>query len=311
MAYAAANPAALLPPLLACLQTARVSRRPPPDLLPLLTPILRQRINIWAGGPQIKNWASLLTWTAPRADSLASQIESLELEPHPVSGEIEVPEDVCITYRRVDAETLQARLETKDLGLAGIYVWCQHDEPGGGAGWRLGELMTIEHDTEISTPWVADLPTETHSQQADTLKVTQTEDDEDDYWALYDQQPASGGKQTPARPDPRAATSATAEQDYYDRYADEVETAISDPALAPDSEPAPVPAPAPRSEVKEESAAHHAAPQGLDTAQVGVRLHITSQISSLAQLAQTVGISNNDFLRIARAELDQLASDAE
>ena len=82
----------LLPPLLACLPTAFVSPRPPPALLPLLSPLLRQRLNFLSSGSASRGdgWLPLLSWDAERAAKLTPIVEHMELEPHPVSGEVEM-----------------------------------------------------------------------------------------------------------------------------------------------------------------------------------------------------------------------------
>lgn len=168
----------------------------------------------------------------------------MNLEPHPVSGEVEIEEVEKIQYRRLDVETLHVRLDVEEFGLLPIYVWCASDEQGGGPGWRLHELRVLE-DQDDGTEWF-----ETESQAAEacqsdldrkqmhTLNVpsqppqkAEDDDDDDDYWNSYDQTPG----RTPAQhsPAPRQQTfqsnsyaPSTTEQDYYARYASEVQPAL-------------------------------------------------------------------------------------
>ncbi|KAL9032118.1 MAG: hypothetical protein Q9180_006688, partial [Flavoplaca navasiana] len=67
----------LLPPLLACLPTAFASTRPPPALLPLLSPILRQRVQLLSGSTSSPSdsWLTKLTWDPTKAEGLAPVVE--------------------------------------------------------------------------------------------------------------------------------------------------------------------------------------------------------------------------------------------
>ncbi|KAG8632091.1 hypothetical protein KVT40_001231 [Elsinoe batatas] len=242
----------LLPPLLACLPTAFVSPRPPPALLPLLSPILRQRFQYSGDVKGADGWLSLLSWDSQRASKLASKVEGLQLEPHPVSGELEVEDVKSTEYRRLDGETFQARLHASEFDLLPIFVWCETDTQGGMAGWKLAELRALE-DLEDGTEWYLSISeandaSSSHpngSRQtigASTLQPEQ-EDDDDDYWASYDRTPArTPAKHSPApnsnhvfsqakaSPAPRSS-----EDEYYARYTS-VQPALDD--HDPDEAPA-------------------------------------------------------------------------
>ncbi|KAI7012833.1 hypothetical protein KC355_g5283, partial [Hortaea werneckii] len=71
----------LLPPLLACLPTAFLAPRPPPALLPLLAPVLRQKLNYISSGND--GWLPLLSWDKERAAKLPATVERIQVEPHP------------------------------------------------------------------------------------------------------------------------------------------------------------------------------------------------------------------------------------
>ncbi|GAB7352682.1 hypothetical protein MBLNU459_g3043t1 [Dothideomycetes sp. NU459] len=241
----------ILPPLLACLPTAFVSPRPPPALLPLLSPILRQRVNLFSGNTSSGNggWLTLLSWDPKRASKLASKVEGLQFEPHPVSGELEVEEIQTIAYRRLDQETLQSRLEVPEFGLLPVYVWCENDEAGGGTGWRLAELRSLE-DREDGTEWfesAADANAATSQPRAAPSPAAEASteqaanddnnnDDDDDYWAAYDRTPGRTPARTPVKrsPVPTASSSFSAaargpsaeELAYFARYAAEVQPAL-------------------------------------------------------------------------------------
>lgn len=237
----------LLPPLLACLPTAFVSPRPPPALLPLLSPILRQRVNLLSSSNSAGNdgWLPLLSWDPQGASKLAGKIEGLQLEAHPVSGELELEDVNTIQYRRLDEETLQARLEVEEFDILPIYVWCTNDE--GATGWRLAELRALE-DRQDGTVWFDSTTEANEAAQAQPRHSIPTPagnghastsadvDDDDDYWASYDRTP---GGPTPARtpakrsPAPNTHTfnsmashQSSAEDDYYARYGTEVQPAL-------------------------------------------------------------------------------------
>src|SRR6266487_4225572 len=109
------QPRTLLPPFIACLQTAGLSIRPPPALLPLLSPILRQRVQLFTSTATASegqthqrqvSWLSLLCWNEDVASKLPAIVEKYadKFEPHPVSGEIEMEafDEGKMQYRRVD-----------------------------------------------------------------------------------------------------------------------------------------------------------------------------------------------------------------
>ncbi|KXS96210.1 hypothetical protein AC578_2825 [Pseudocercospora eumusae] len=246
------NPRDLLPPLLACLPTSFVSPRPPPALLPLLSPILRQRVNFLASSTAPSDgWLPLLAWDAKRGAALPATVGNMNLEPHPVSGELELDEVRPAKYRRLDEETLQSRLEVDQFSLLPIFVWCEKDEHGGTEpGWKLSELRTMD-DIEDGTEWY-DSPLEandavnsrsaqsatTNGASARSQHIEEEEDDaNDDYWGLYDQTPGrTPAQRSPAPPSMtnRPAASGNAEADYYARYGQEVQPAMD--AHDPDEE---------------------------------------------------------------------------
>jgi hypothetical protein len=168
----------------------------------------------------------------------------MHLEPHPVSGEIELDEVRPAKYRRLDEETLHSKLEVEQFELVPLYVWCENDEHGGaGPGWRLAELRTME-DEDDGTEWydsISDANEAGPAQPAPIPDVRENggrgaqaeEDDDAAYWAAYDRTPGRtpAQKQSPA---PAALTSAAApprqrsqsELDYYARYGTEVQPAM-------------------------------------------------------------------------------------
>ncbi|KAF7713878.1 Uncharacterized protein PECH_006732 [Penicillium ucsense] len=234
------DPRTLLPPLLACLPTAFVSPRPPPALLPLLSPILRQRTQFLTSvsTSSSESWLRLLCWDTTKAERVQSIVDEATFEPHPVSGEIDLPDDIPIGYKRIDDETLQARLLLPEFHLTVIYLWCPDDEQGGGRGWRVAELLPREGPAEDDSSWMqsigeaneraqeklfADVVDDRREDQAtynssiQMNAVENEEEDDDDYWAQYD---ATPGSKTPA---PRAGAtsqqpSGLSEASYYSQY---------------------------------------------------------------------------------------------
>ncbi|KAF2788830.1 hypothetical protein K505DRAFT_352935 [Melanomma pulvis-pyrius CBS 109.77] len=231
----------LLPPLLACLSTAHASKQPPPALLPLLSPILRQRLQLLASD----NWLPLLCWDKQVASKLPQILSGIQLEPHPVSGEIEVDEPDRILYRRSDPETLHSRLVLSEFGLIPTYLWCTGGERGN--RWELAELRGAQ-DAEDGTQWFTTMseanekgfrrtPIKTNGavSQATTTGVSQPEpaqqdeDDDDAYWAAYDQTPSQTPQQkrSPApNPNSRVQLPTQSELEYFARYAAEVQPAL-------------------------------------------------------------------------------------
>ncbi|EED16077.1 conserved hypothetical protein [Talaromyces stipitatus ATCC 10500] len=230
------EPEVLLPPLLACLPTAFVSTRPPPALLPLLSPILRQRVQLLssvAASPS-DSWLRLLSWSDEKAERVSRLLDGVVFEPHPASGEIEVPEDLSITYKRLDEETLRSKLSLPEYQLNVLYVWCSNDADSGGPGWRIAELEPCEGPDDNDTTW-SETVSEANIQareriiddalrdaEADRLQVGQKDgdEDEDDYWAQYDNTPG----RTPYSKTPVSRmhhpTSGVSEDAYFSQYAD-------------------------------------------------------------------------------------------
>lgn len=247
------QPRDLLQPLLACLP----SPTPPPALLPLLSPILRQRVQLLSAGSS-ESWLRLLSWDTTRAAKLPAIVSRIDLEPHPVSGEIEVPDVDEIRYRRLDAETLHTGLDLREFGLLAIYLWCTGDE----TGWRLAELRASE-DAEDGTEWFSSMdeaneasrtvcsrPAATNgngvvnrngSHTAYNQPAAQDDDDDDgSYWAAYDRTPGRTPARTPAKRSPAPMHNSsvqlpsTSELEYFARYAAEVQPALD--AHDPDEE---------------------------------------------------------------------------
>ncbi|KAI5212324.1 hypothetical protein E4T42_05174 [Aureobasidium subglaciale] len=249
------EPRTLFPPLLACLPTAFMSPRPPPALLPLLSPILRQRVNLLAGNTSSGQggWLNLLSWSSSRSSKLGAKIENLQLEAHPVSGELELEDIDKIGYKRVDEETLQSCLQVEEFGLLPVYVWCENDaeggQVGGTTGWRLAELRAIEDLSDDIVQWTDSIDaandvfeSKSHPNAPSTIIPQQAtaqddDDDDDDYWASYDRTPNNRTPaRTPAKRASPAPTSTTAsnlgptndELEYFARYAAEVQPALDD-----------------------------------------------------------------------------------
>ncbi|KJZ73517.1 hypothetical protein HIM_07073 [Hirsutella minnesotensis 3608] len=232
--------AGLLAPLLPALPAAAASTRPATKLLPLLSPILRQRVQLLSESSS-EPWLRLLCYDTSKAVKLAEIVQGPSLEPHPVSGEVEVDwgYDAETRYRRLDQETLQALVALPELGVAFQLVYCVGDTEGGGDGWRIGEVTVADKPSPFSrfggTPSIAEAERQFYQgldQQADksaagqpkiAAAITQSQvrdgsgisgalggaeedDDDDDYWGRYDATPVRtpAVKQSPA---PAAASS--------------------------------------------------------------------------------------------------------
>jgi hypothetical protein len=183
-------------------------------------------------------------------------VKNERFEPHPVSGEVEIDweNEVDVTYKRVDEETLQALVSLRDLGLGVKLIWCVNDELGGGDGWRIGEVVVLDNNSngnwgQTTIASAESIFSSQKSQQnllssynqrngTNSLLTPEAEaDDEDDadYWAQYDNTPARtpAPKHSPAPPamtnggpggDLRAHMDGAngieeGEEEYYKQYA--------------------------------------------------------------------------------------------
>ena len=237
----------LLPPLLACLPTASVSPQPPQTLLSLLSPILRQRVHLLASSASSSSdsWLSLLCWKPEQASKLARIVKSDAFDFHPVSGEIDLGDVEDTRYRRLDRETLQARMVILRLGLTVVYLWCQGEPESSGDGWLVAEILpsNLQGDIDHAT-WFSSISDANGKSGRVVLDNTQNEgllaelnmstvqifsrgqydsqsDDDDNYWAQYDSTLRSPLGSQPAttniRPlDDRA--NIDAETEYFSRY---------------------------------------------------------------------------------------------
>ena len=170
----------------------------------------------------------------------------MHLEPHPVSGELELDDVPPAKYRRLDEETLHSKLEVEQFELLPIYVWCENDEHGDtGAGWKLAELRTMD-DEDDGTEWYGTISEASNATPAHPTSIPELrengngdtqamdgDDDDDDYWAAYDRTPGrtpaqkhspapAGLTATPGAPRQRSQS----ELDYYARYGAEVQPAM-------------------------------------------------------------------------------------
>ncbi|KAL2000929.1 hypothetical protein VTN02DRAFT_2445 [Thermoascus thermophilus] len=227
------DPRTLLPPFLACLPTAFVATRPPPALLPLLSPILRQRVQIFSStaASPADSWLRLLSWDAGNAERVQSRVDGARFELHPVSGEVDLPGDIPVTYKRIDAETLRAKVPLPDHGLTVLYLWCPNDPDGGGPGWRVAELLPHDGPAADEASWSSSIGEANERAQGRLKEAEQgsyeapraDDSDDDDYWAQYDNSPG----RTPSikTPAPHATVASIrhpllSDASYFDRYAD-------------------------------------------------------------------------------------------
>lgn len=245
----------LLAPFLPALTPASISTEPAIGILPLLSPILRQRVKLLSPS-STEPWIRLLCYDKAKIPELVQIAQGGSLEPHPVSGEVEVDwdYDAETRFRRVDEETLQALVALSNLGLAFQLIYCVGDIEGGGDGWRVGEVTVTDKPSPFSLFGGASSIEEAERQFRETqakkvtdqLKDTSShgnslhvpdvghddEEDDDDYWARYDATPARTPAQKPS-PAPRSkATSqaggvraSSAEDAYFAQY-DSVQPAM-------------------------------------------------------------------------------------
>lgn len=199
----------LLTPILPSLPAAAMSSQPAPAILRLLSPILRQRAQLLSSASN-DPWLRLLTYDKAKEARLSEVARSDRLEPHPVSGEVEVDwdYDAQTRYIRLDEETFQALVVLEDFELFFRLVYCVNDEAGGGDGWRVGEVSVPDKSSPFASfagyPSIqeaekafAEKSSNNSAQSSNSVPVLQQEeeqeqedDNDDDYWARYDNTPA-------------------------------------------------------------------------------------------------------------------------
>lgn len=187
-------------------------------------------------------WLKLLSYDTTKAAQLVELVQNGSLEPHPVSGEVEVDwdYDAETRYKRLDQETLQALTVLVDLGLAFQLVYCVNDAEGGGDGWRVGEVTVADKavpfsqfggvatiaqaEAKFQTPKISE-PSAISSNGSATSGSDHLEDDDDDgYWDRYDATPARtpANNRSPAPQAPQAGAgagaSATTSASHWSAY---------------------------------------------------------------------------------------------
>lgn len=260
----------LLTPILPSLPAAAMSSQPAPAILRLLSPILRQRAQLLSSASS-DPWLRLLTYDKGKEVRLSEVARSDRLEPHPVSGEVEVDwdYDAQTQYKRLDEETLQALVVLEGFELLFRLVYCVNDDAGGGDGWRVGEVSVPDKSSPFASfagyPSIQEADKafeEKSSTNSSALRAPsnsvaaapqrgeeedEDDDDDDDYWARYDNTPArtpqvSRSPAPASGQQPRLDTAnhpGNSEQDdaYYAQY-DSVQPAMDnhDPDEAPAAE---------------------------------------------------------------------------
>jgi len=242
----------IVAPLLPTLPGAAVSAQPTSSVLPLLSPILRQRVQFLSAS-STEPWIRLLSYDTAKAAKLLEIARSERLEPHPISGEIEVDWDCDVEtrYKRLDKETIQALVLLRDLDLVFRLVYCPAEQGGNASGWKVGEVSIPDQPSAFSTfgghSSIAEAERAFDEEKAtsttiptsgsrDTLAVgggeENGEDDDDDYWARYDATPARtpAVKRSPAPASMQSSQagayrSTSAEDAYFAQY-DSVQPAM-------------------------------------------------------------------------------------
>ncbi|RPA79752.1 hypothetical protein BJ508DRAFT_308061 [Ascobolus immersus RN42] len=216
---------------------------PPPPHLPLLSPILRSRLQHLSGTSE--TFLPLLTWSTQSpttGESLLDHLRDQDFTPHP-SGELEVSDAELLGLRRIDTETLEARVILHERGLLVRYVWTTNDTEGEKDGWKVLEVQVSQagklpaEEKWVHTIWEAEEDFALRQRKAAGISLTTTttaapavfeqhqqeeEDDDDAYWSRYDQEESESAPPSPARE--------TSEDDYYSRY-DQVSPSLEDPAF--------------------------------------------------------------------------------
>lgn len=253
----------IVSPLLSALPAAAMSSQPAPLILKLLSPILRQRVQLLSASTN-EPWLRLLCYQPGQVAQLSEIARSSMLEPHPISGEIEVDwdssTDVQLRFKKIDQETLQGMVILDLFNLFFRLVYCTGDKDGGGDGWRVGEVGVVHPSNPDSSAEAVYEPSyggsatiaeaehvfNSKSAAASAAATTKPlydpeaaedqeaeEDDDDGYWDRYDatpartpaakRSPAPQSLQQPSQLGPGRGTSA--EDAYFSQY-DSVQPAL-------------------------------------------------------------------------------------
>ena len=188
-------------------------------------------------------WLPLLSYNEENGKQLLSKVMASEmLEPHPVSGEVELDIDlrnIDRSYTRLDEETMVTKIEIGELGMEVRGIYCLNDTEGGGSGWRISEIGTIgasfrgegifeswtHSPNAAEEEWNMRIKRKQEAQKitGNQNKADEEEDDDAAYWAQYDNE-SSSTPAPPTQPSPAPPmgfgmkSSGNAEDDYYNRY---------------------------------------------------------------------------------------------
>ncbi|CAI4216595.1 unnamed protein product [Parascedosporium putredinis] len=319
----------LLGPLLPALPTAALSAQPATAVLPLLSPILRQRVQIFSS-TSTEPWLKLLCYDTAKAAKLQEVVQGGGLDPHPVSGEVEVDWELdseC-RYRRLDQETLQAFLALPSLQLGFQLVYCVGDKDGGGDGWRVGELTAVDgfspfasfdgevsisaaekkyNDTQVQKSSSLSRSPAPQSLQSSTTYGTSTAA-EDAYFAQYDDvQPAMDNHDPdeerniealgPSLGLEHVSTSST--QESLETATELNESTGAWTLAEPDRS-------SPTYNDVHLALAHPETAERQVQSEFGVKQHVSRSIRSLFLLSRASGIDREEFESMVRTELDLL-----
>ncbi|KAI5849041.1 hypothetical protein BZA05DRAFT_81219 [Tricharina praecox] len=323
-------PSTLLPPLLAHIPSTLTSPTPPESLYPLLTHLLRSRVKLLSSP---NNWASLLTWNATHGAALVSHLSTLDLTPHPSSGELELGHAQLNGIKRLDEETLNASLELADWGLTVIYTWSPNDPEGEDDAWRVLDVhaSSCAEDTALWHATVAaaeeafsasrstggrKLSDATPLLPQEAAAQGEEEEDDDDYWAMYDRSSAAtpAAKELPNPPSEEAYFSQYDEvvpaldSSIYSGSADsEVHTMATSPTSSPPHAPRPLSAGSAGSDGKLAARLEEQAQNTGIQVEIAVKQHISTSLKSMYRLAKQAGIGREEFAGIINTEVSMLS----
>lgn len=171
---------------------------------------------------------------------LVSESDAFEL--HPISGEIEIGSIEPLKYRRLDEDTLQARIAANETGLTVLVLWCDDDLDAAGTKWCVTEVRPYDdRDGVNSSHWcssIAEAEEQANQRAFDeavreerpgTAATAQENErtptnEDDNYWAQYDNMPAETPAERPVPPDRNTTQDgrqrSASEADYFSRYGD-------------------------------------------------------------------------------------------
>ncbi|KAL5618964.1 hypothetical protein FOVSG1_001186 [Fusarium oxysporum f. sp. vasinfectum] len=301
----------LLAPFLPALPPSAISTEPAIGILPLLSPILRQRVKLLSTS-STEPWIRLLCYDKAKIPELIQIAQGGSLEPHPVSGEVEVDWDY-------DAEDANGHGHGHGNSLHIPHSGHDEDEEDDDDYWARYDATPSRTPAQKQSP----APPSKSTSQIGGVRASSAEDA---YFAQYDSvQPAMDNhdpdeEEAAAQIAPPLGLGRTQESAEATEFNEtqgawtlaEIEKSDSSPTQNGDDTERhaallhPRPASSASSNGSETVAKLEASAGKQTQNEFGVKQHVSRSIRSLFMLSRASGIDRQEFESLVRAELDIL-----